>query len=283
MTALAEACGISPEEAVIAGGFTDFVDAVRSQADAVHEEDDCTAVIVPDAMAGGQGFLAQTWDMHDSATEYVVLLEIEPDAGPSALVFSTVGCVGQIGLNDAGIAIGINNLAAAVGKAAVTWPFVVRKALAQTSLDAALACVVDADLSGAHNYLLFDAHGRGYNVEAMPHGNVVRELGGAPLYHTNHCVEPDAKQFEAVRPPPLLESSHRRLARARQLIGAAPVTLDALMDLTRDAEAVCQRSKPPYHIESSGAAIMRPATGELWAVWGLPSENDYERFVFGGV
>jgi hypothetical protein len=26
--------------------------------------------------------------------------------------------------------------------------------------------------------------------------------------------------------------------------------------------------------------IMRPASAELWAVWGLPSENDYERFAF---
>ena len=31
-------------------------------------------------------------------------------------------------------------------------------------------------------------------------------------------------------------------------------------------------------MESSGAAIMRPATGELWAVWGLPAENEYESF-----
>jgi hypothetical protein len=27
---------------------------------------------------------------------------------------------------------------------------------------------------------------------------------------------------------------------------------------------------------------MRPATGELWAVWGLPSENEYESFRFEG-
>jgi hypothetical protein len=31
-------------------------------------------------------------------------------------------------------------------------------------------------------------------------------------------------------------------------------------------------------VESSGAAIMRPATGDFWAVWGLPPENEYEHF-----
>ena len=187
-----EASGLSAAEAVIVGGFTDFVDVLRAQAGAVHEEDDCTAVLVPDALAEGQGFLAQTWDMHDSATEHVVLLEIEPEGGPRAFVFSTVGCLGQIGLNEAGIAIGINNLAAATGRVGVTWPFVVRKALQQTDIEAALACVVDADLAGAHNYLLLDRHGRGYNVEAMPDCRAVTKLEDSLLAHTNHCLDADA-------------------------------------------------------------------------------------------
>ncbi len=56
-------------------------------------------MIVPDELAGGAGFLAQTWDMHDSATEHVTLIRVAPDSGPAALVFTTVGCLGQIGMN----------------------------------------------------------------------------------------------------------------------------------------------------------------------------------------
>jgi len=247
----------------------------------VPEEDNCTAVLVPDALAESHGYLAQTWDMHDSATEHVVLLEIVPESGPRAFVYSTVGCLGQIGLNDAGIAIGINNLTATTGGVGVTWPFVVRKALQQTDIEAALACVVEVELAGAHNYLLLDRHGRGYNVEAMPGCRSVTKLADSPLMHTNHCLDADAKREQAERPPALLESSEGRLRRAAELLsGGEPVTLDRLMALTRDSVAICQRSKPPFHIESSGAAIMRPATGELWAVWGLPSENEYEAFQF---
>ena len=281
MEAMARASGLSAAEAIIVGGFTDFVDAVRTQTDTVHEEDNCTAVLVPDALAAGQAFLAQTWDMHDTATEHVVLMDIQPDRGPRAFVYSTVGCLGQIGLNDAGIAVGINNLAASTGGVGVTWPFVVRKALQQTDLEAALACVVDAELAGAHNYLLLDAHGRGYNVEAMPGCRTVTKLEESPLTHTNHCLHAAAKSEQAERPAALLESSERRLARADELLdGKDPITLDRLMALTRDDVAICHRSQPPFHVESSGAAIMRPATGELWAVWGLPSENEYEAFRF---
>jgi len=276
MRAMAEASGLSPAEALIAGGFTDFVDAVRGRANA---EDTCTAVLVPDALADGRGFLAQTWDMHDSATEHVLMLELRPERGPRALVFSTVGCLGQIGMNEAGIAIGINNLAAAEGAVGVTWPLVVRKALMQDRFEDALACITGAPLCGAHNYLLFDRRGRGANVEAMPQGHVVTELGDTPLYHTNHCLAPEARRHEAVRPPALMESSRRRLARAEALLGGlSRITPEILVEWTRDPEAICQRASEPFHIESSGAVLMRPAAGDLWAVWGLPSENEYRHF-----
>jgi isopenicillin-N N-acyltransferase-like protein len=280
MEAMAAASGITPAEAVIAGGFTDFVDAVRACAGAAPEEDDCTAVLVPAARGGGDAFLAQTWDMHDTATEHVVMLDVQPDRGPRALVFSTAGCLGQIGMNEAGICVGINNLAAAVGRVGVTWPFVVREVLRQTRIDDALARVLDADLTGAHHYLLLDREGRGFDVEAMPARKHVRELASEILLHTNHCLADETRAHEAARAPELLASSRARLRRAQELLADGPIDAARLMEMTRDPEAICQRSRPPFHIESSGAMIMRPASGELWAVWGLPSENEYEHLAF---
>lgn len=278
MEAMAEAAGISSAEAVVVGGFTDFIDAVRAAGGPVVEEDDCTAVIAPDARAEGRGFLAQTWDMHDTATEHVLMLELRAPGGPEAFAFSTVGCVGQIGMNAAGIAIGINNLSAR-GQVGVTWPFVVRKALRQTELSAALACVTDTELAGAHNYLLFDRRGRGYNVEAMPQGCHVEALGDEPLYHTNHCIHPETRRHEAEKAAVLLESSQARLRRARELLAdVRTITPETLFAWTRDPEAICQRSVPPFHIESSGAMVMRPRSGDLWALWGIPAENEYEHF-----
>ena len=66
-------------------------------------EDDCTAFVVPDTRADGAGMVGQTWDMHDTATDHVVLARLRPDDGPDALVFTTVGCLGQIGMNEAGV------------------------------------------------------------------------------------------------------------------------------------------------------------------------------------
>ena len=57
------------------------------------------------------------------------------------------------------------------------------------------------------------------------------------------------------------------------------ITLDDLIALTRDDVAICTRPKPPMHVESCGAAIMCPATGDFWSVWGIPADNEYEHFV----
>lgn len=278
MEALASAAGLSPSEALVVGGYTDFIDTVRSHAGGGPVTDNCTAAIIPDEAADGAGFLAQTWDMHSSATPHIVMLRIEPESGPASLVFSTVGCLGQIGMNEAGIALGINNLTAADGKIGVTWPFVVRKALQQTDLDGALSCVLDADLAGGHNYLVFDRHGRGVNVEAMPGVRHVTEVKGEPLIHTNHCLVDETRAAEADRPDDLQESSDMRLRDATRLLQKRPVNEEALMTLTRDEAWICRQSHPPYDYQTCGAAIMRPRTGDMWACWGVPSENEYEHF-----
>ncbi len=278
MAAMAEASGLSIPEAIIVGGYTDFLDVVAAATGSAGFEDDCTAVIAPDDLSGGAGFLAQTWDMNASATPHVIMLDIDPEGGPRSLVFTTVGTLGQIGMNEAGIAVGINNLTAADGRPGVTWPFAVRKALAQTTFDDAMAAITEAQLAGGHNFLVFDRLGNGASIEAMPTRTHVELLGDAPLFHTNHCLVPETIAVEGPRPDDLNRSSLLRIEHVAELLGSRPITVDSLMDMTRDERSICRHPEPPNDYESCGAAIMRPATGDFWACWGIPSENDYEHF-----
>ncbi len=285
MLALADAARITPAEAVIVGGFTDFVDTVRAvvggRLPVTVVEDDCTAVLVPDGRAGGAGFLAQTWDMHATATDHVVVLRLRPDDAPRVVVFTTTGCLGQIGMNSEGVCVGINNLTGLDGRMGVAWTSVVRGMLKTSTADEALRVLLDADLAGAHNYLIFDRSGVGYNVEAMPSVRPVTELDGGPLGHTNHTIDPRSTSVQADRDAGLLGSSVARLDRAAELLADGPIDADRLMAMTRDPAAICQVAVDPYRIESSGAAIMRPATGDFWACWGPPADNEYTHLCTG--
>ncbi len=284
MAALADAAGITMAEAVIVGGFTDFVDTVRAVVGGLAPlsviEDDCTATIVPDHRAGGSGFLAQTWDMHDTATDHVLLLRIKPDDAPPAIVFTTTGCLGQMGMNAEGVCVGINNLTGLGGTRGVAWTSVVRGMLKTSTADEALAVLLEAELAGAHNFLIFDRHGMGHNVEAMPSVRPVTTLAEDPIIHTNHTIDPAATAVQAAKEPGLMTSSVERLRTAQDLLATGDVDAERLFELTREPDAICQLAVEPYHIESSGAAVMRPGTGDFWACWGRPVDNEYQHISF---
>lgn len=287
---LSAATGLSVVELVILNGFTDFIDVVYNAEAAslttvpAHPAlDDCTAFIVsPDVTAEGHGFYGQTWDMHETATPHVILLHGKPAGGLRFLTLTIIGCIGMIGMNEAGIAIGINNLVDRTGQVGVTWPFVIRKVLAQDNIDDALTCLTGARLAGGHNYMLIDGAGRGYNVEAMAAHHHVEEITTRAIAHTNHCLHPQTISLERARLPESKASSHQRLDRGQHLLNRSHLTLADLFALTRDHESgygICAHPTAPFYVESCAAAIMRPATAEMWAVWGHPCENEYERFV----
>ncbi|MGH8945502.1 MAG: C45 family autoproteolytic acyltransferase/hydrolase [Acidimicrobiia bacterium] len=264
MVSLGEAAGITPAEAVVVGGFTDLVDVVRGRVGVAPAENNCTAVINPEL-----GFLAQTWDMHASAGEFVFMLKLDPLIGPDAFVQTTAGCLGQMGLNESGIAVGINNLTA-VGKPGVTWPFVVRKVLEQTDFGDAVQAVLDADVAGGHNFLVMGPDGDGASIEAMPRGKKVTNTNGSPLVHTNHCVHPETAAEEGERLPEHVESSNNRLE-----IGSRNASdLEAFFS----DPAISRHASEPHLVATCGAVIMEPAKREMRAVWGVPGDHPWETF-----
>ena len=289
MLAMAAAAGITPAEAVVVGGFTDFVDTVRAAAGGSHPaeavEDDCTAFLVPDGRAPGAGMLGQTWDMHDTATDHALMVRLRPDDSPDALVFTTVGCLAQIGMNSAGVCVGINNLVGSDGRFGVTWPLVVRQMLTTATAAEALDVLLGADLAGAHNYLILDAEGRGFNAEAMPSARPFQALTDEPLVHTNHVTDPVALPFEGRQELEVVAGSRLRLKLATAMLAdpSGPVDAERLMEVTREPTAICRQPDNRYRVETSGAVIMRPRTGDFWACWGQPSHNDYQHFSLASV
>ena len=264
MLAIAETADITPQEAVAVGGFTDLVDVVRSRTGSVSDEHNCTGIIDPRS-----GVFAQTWDMHASAGEYVILLKIDPLMGPDAFVQTTAGCLGQIGMNEAGIAVGINNLTS-MGKPGVTWPFVVRRALEQKDLDDAVKVILDADLAGGHNYFVMGPDGEGATIEAMPRSKRLTRTNGSPLVHANNCLFPETAAEEAQRLPDWVENSKIRLS-----IGE---------DKADDLEAffadptISRRAEDKHDVATCGAVIIEPGKLRMKAVWGIPGDHPWETF-----
>ncbi len=264
MTEMADAAGITPAEAVVVGGFTDLVDVLRSLRGDAPTEDNCTGIINP-----AQGFVAQTWDMHASAGEFVIMLKLDPLIGPAAVVQTTAGCLGQIGMNEAGVAVGINNLTS-FGKLGVTWPFVVRKILEQTDLDSAIKILMDSELAGGHNFMLMGPDGEGANVEAMPNSTRVTRLNSKPFVHSNHCLDQRTVVEEAAKLPEHAENSVDRL----QFGAETADDLEAFFA----SPLIARRVENPEDVGTCGAVIMEPPKRRMRSVWGIPGDRPWETF-----
>lgn len=264
MLAMAEAAGITPQEAVTVGGFTDIVDVVRARVGSAPAEHNCTGVAHPEA-----GVFAQTWDMHASAGEFVIMLKIDPIEGPDAFVQTTTGCLGQMGMNEAGIAVGINNLTS-MGKPGVTWPFVVRKVLEQTDFDEAVQCVLDADLAGGHNFFVMGPDREAAMIEAMPNNKRVERSEGPPLVHSNHCLHPDTAAEEGERQQEWVDNSLHRLRTGSELAHD--------MEAFFAEPAISRRANEPHEVATCGAVVIEPAERRMRAVWGVPGDHPWETF-----
>ena len=285
---MSDATGISLAELIITGGFTDFVDVIynayaKEPAVPVYGNE-CTSWLTTNAMMqNGHAMLAQTWDMHATATPHVILIHAKPDNAPEYYALSLTGCVAMIGMNSHGITVGINNLAGADGQPGVTWNFVCRKILQQTNLDDALQCLTEAQLAGGHNYLLLDAEGNGYNVEAMATAIHITELQDQPLVHANLCLHENCSAVERPLTQELFDDSTTRVRRTTiRMNESRKYTAVDLMDIMRSREdgdnSVCSIAAPPFYSETCAAVVIAPATRDFWAVWGLPTENEYEHF-----
>lgn len=182
---MSETTGVSVEDLMALNAYTDMRDF--SAGDHTRSEDGCSILA---AKSASVNFSAQTWDMHGSATPYMLLLEIP---GPQPMhVLTITGCLGLCGVNRAGVSVMINNMhCRETNRQGIVWPALVRKML--TAKDAAGATKILAHNipSSGHNYLIFDRHtatnietsGTRFEVTAS-----IPEGGHGYIFHTNHYV-----------------------------------------------------------------------------------------------
>jgi isopenicillin-N N-acyltransferase-like protein len=159
--------------------------------------------------------------------------------------------------------------------------------LARETVDSALEVLRAARLSGAHNYVVMgqDVAGKmqGYDVEATATRARVTHVEGFSA-HSNHCIDGELQTFERQRKALSLTSTCNRLDQANTFLAdhVGSITLNDIMAMTRYHDegemSICAHAHPEYDVESSGACIMSPETREMWALWGLPCQNEYEHF-----
>lgn len=277
LAGIAEAAGLSLPMLMICNGLTDIRDAVCNP-QPPRQPGQCTSwMVAPDATSDGYVLAGQTWDMHGSARDYVVAFRRRPIDAPASLTVTTVGCLPLIGINQAGIAIGNNNLQPTDARQGLIYLAIISHALEQTTLAAAVNLITAAPRCSGHNYYLAHADGSLVNIETTAELAEVITPAAAFYAHTNHYLTPALQARQSPDTPS--ESSLWRLSRIDQLLHQHAGLIDpaVMMQIMRDQAGhgdcnIC-RTDPADPAPTCAAVVMSPATGRIWATKGPPTTS----------
>ncbi|WP_293456774.1 C45 family peptidase [Phenylobacterium sp.] len=239
------------------------------------------AVVNPD----GSTWIGQNMDLGGYTDGHQVLLRIAPDQGrPGALVFSTAGMIGLMGVNAVGVAVCVNSLpqlpSAAVG---VPVAFMVRRLLQASSLAEAVQLVQLLPHATNQHYLIAEA-GAVRSFEASAAGVTEFHPPQADrVLHTNHPLtdEQGVPESESAR-----ENSAARLASlTRRLASGRPNLADlqaAFAAFDDPRHPVCRERRADGLINfttGSMISLLRPLRSgiESWVSAGPPSRGGYQR------
>jgi isopenicillin-N N-acyltransferase-like protein len=256
--------------------------------------DECTSVaILPEAagMAGpdGQGgaaLIAHNADLPSFYREVGVVLEIVPDDAPSVLMLTPAGQVSYIGMNDRGLAVVANYLTCDGWRIGFPRYLLSRVALAQQTVDDAIAAIRAIPRASSRNLLLLDAQGTAADLELTPTRDARLEPRDGILAHANHYTAPSLLDEE--RTGDYIHNSSTRMHRIRELAEERRGTIDvaSAQDLLRDRacypDTLCREpaDSPNRDVMTFASLVAVPARGELWVAMGPPNRHAYQKHTF---
>ncbi|MGE0870645.1 MAG: C45 family autoproteolytic acyltransferase/hydrolase [Kofleriaceae bacterium] len=286
---IAEGAGVTAEDIVIANHYTDLRDldpdpaswraaptkdepaAVGSGGGATSLGGDGCSVVWAESPSGR--ILAQTWDMHATATPFVMMLRVpESQDGPAATLLSVTGCLGMTGMSTARVAISINNLFSTDATLGVVWPALVRRALHLPTAQAARDMILQSPIGSGHHYFVADRDAA-FAIESSGTRRKVVFEGGRSFCHTNHSLDREIAERSKVPAP---STTYDRMKWLETDMARAEIAdlADAWRRLGSEdgwPRSVCTNMatpQAPHGAATCGAIAMNLDTGELWAQQG---------------
>ncbi|WP_322820549.1 C45 family peptidase [Chloroflexus sp.] len=215
------------------------------------DDGECTtAAATSPATANGGVWLAQTWDWQGDQRTACVLLRVSGPDTPSLLTLTEAGMVAKIGLNEAGIAVGLNLLRSRTDGQQQGMPVhvLLRQILQSTDTATAQRLTRHIPAAGSSCITLASADGELVALELTPTGIAEIPAQEGLLAHANHCLDGETAAGECPLEP--TSTTRERYGRAWELLHAAAgqIDLDVLQTILRDHDGaprcICRHPDP---------------------------------------
>lgn len=214
------------------------------------------------ARAGPSPLLAQTIDLAGDVGSAFHLVHVRPTDGPAIVGASLVGLLGYVGMNAAGVCVGINMVLSDDWRIGVSPYLLVRALLRCTGLADATRLLEKVPRSSSRCITVLD---RDEVVTFELTATTSRRIGGDTLTHTNHFLHPELRACDVASAVDRMES-RRRLAQLRRACEPAPRGVADVASLLQ--RHPFQKASPrglPVGVETIATVVMDPKTGTLLA------------------
>ena len=237
---------------------------------------DCTTY----ARTGADPVLAQTVDLNGNLDDQIAVLDVTPSGSPRrALVLSFGGLLGYLGMNSAGLAVGLNLVLGGDWRPGLPPYLAIRHLLDDAStVEEAIGLLGRLRLASSRSITLCDRSTAAY-VEILD--DDVRVARAPWTVHTNHFLHPDLAARDELNVF-ARNSSVRRLATGVTALAALPAGAGA-------DEHFGLMSGPPIRVPDEGdirrertvaSVVMFPARGEFHVRPGDPALSRTYPFTF---
>jgi len=273
---LADGAGIRRRDAVLLQVRRELLGYSR-----IPTRGDCTTYA-----RGGPGFgtpvLAQTVDLNGGLDDQIAVLDVEPGPGRiGSLVLSFGGLLGYLGVNDAGLAVGLNLVLGGTWGPGMPPYLAIRHVLDRAgSVDEAVALLRGLRVASSRSVMLCDRTGVAtLEFPGGGPGSAAAMSRFEESVHTNHFLESRFASRDALNVF-ARNSSNQRLT-------ACASALAALPDDAGPEQHLSLLAAPPITVRASGdirrertvaAVALLPGRGELHLRPGDPSRSSTRVF-----
>jgi isopenicillin-N N-acyltransferase-like protein len=237
---------------------------------------DCTTIVGPprsgsaSPLAAG-GWIAQTVDLAGDLADHALVLR-ERGPGGEVVQLAFTGLLGYLGMNDRGLAVGINMVMSGDWRPGIPPYLVVRHLLGLGSVAECLDELPRLPRASSRCYALVDRREAAIVETTCERVAVLR---GEPLVHTNHYLDPELAALDRSHVVHRRESRRRR-ERALAALGAAtPIAaagepLFDLLSLHGDSAICFHGDGDPRRAATVAAAVLAPTAGRMFVRRGPP-------------
>ncbi|HMJ13990.1 MAG TPA: C45 family peptidase [Polyangiaceae bacterium] len=276
---IAEGARVGASELYAVSNMTDLRDVLLLSKQP--DREGCSSLMLPAHLARDGHLLAgQTWDLNPTDLDYVVAVHRLPEDGPETWAVTCVGSLTLMGMNEHGVAVGTTNIKTYRCRTGVGYLSVLHRAIRATSSAEARAQVEQAPRAAAHTYWVADDTS-GVELECSSELCVRRDLAGAPLARTNHCLSAALKELEG---EPATSSSEKRLLRLLDVLSRGEHDVASLRALYSDrsdgVDSICRYAEDEQGTTTNACMICEPATRRLWLCRGPADRGAWQELAF---